>query len=98
VTLAALGGEVEVRTLDGDEEVRIEPGVESGTLLKLRGRGVPNLGRRGRGDLYLTVQVQTPAPRSKEERALLEQLAELRDEPHGKGNTFPARLRHPEEG
>jgi molecular chaperone DnaJ len=96
LTLAALGGEVEIETLDGAESVKIEPGVASGALLRLKGHGMPNLGRRGRGDLFLSVQVHTPTARSKEERALIERLAELRGEPHGKDHRVPGRLRRPD--
>jgi len=95
---AALGAEIEVETLDGVESVRLEPGIESGTTLRLRGQGVPNLGRRGRGDLFLTVQVQTPRDLSKEERKLLEELAHVRDEPAGKRATVQGSLRRPERG
>ena len=95
-TLAALGGEAEVSTLDGAEELRIEPGVASGTVVRFKGRGVPNLGRRGRGDLYVQVHVETPKPDSKEERELLERLAELRGEPHGKGHPYTGTLERPE--
>jgi DnaJ-class molecular chaperone len=45
---------------------------------------VPNIGRRGRGDLFLTIHVVTPTPESKQERHLLEQLAEARGEPAGR--------------
>jgi molecular chaperone DnaJ len=83
MTQAALGAEVKIPTLEGEELVHIEPGTASGTVLRLRGRGVPHLGRRGRGDLYVTVQVQTPTPASKEERQLMERLAELRGETAG---------------
>ena len=79
-TLASLGGDVEFPTLDGDERVRIEPGTESGEVIRLRGEGVPNLNRRGRGDLFVTVHVTVPDEISKDERHLLEQLAELRGE------------------
>ena len=96
-TLAALGGEVQVRTLDGTEELKIDAGVASGTIVRLKGRGVPNLGRRGRGDLYVQVRVQTPSPNTKEERELIERLAELRGEPHGKGHRYDAELRRPEQ-
>src|SRR5436190_4106276 len=94
MTVAALGGDVEIPTLDGGPEaVGIDPGVASGTVLRLRSRGVPNLGRRGRGDLLVSLEVETPKPRSKEERALLERLAELRgDRPH-KGNRIAGKLR-----
>jgi molecular chaperone DnaJ len=90
---AALGTEVEVPTLDGPERIRLEPGVESGTVIRLRGRGVPHLGRRGRGDLFLTVLVETPKPRSKEERALLERLSELRGETPARGPGLVGSLR-----
>jgi molecular chaperone DnaJ len=95
MTQAALGAAVEVETLDGPETVEVEPGTASGTTVRLRGKGVPNLGRRGRGDLFLTVNVVTPTPGSKEERRLLEQLAELRGEPAGKRASSRADLRRP---
>jgi molecular chaperone DnaJ len=80
MTLAALGTEIEVPTLEDTERVHIEPGTPSGTIIRLRGKGIPHLGRRGRGDLFLTVLVETPKPKSKDERALLERLAEARGE------------------
>ena len=88
MTQAALGAEVEVETIDGERErIRLDQGIESGTILRLRGRGVPHVGRRGRGDMYVTVIVETPTPGSKEERALFERLAELRGERPAKGPT-----------
>lgn len=95
MTQAALGAEVEFETLDGPERLDVDPGTESGTTVRLRGKGIPNLGRRGRGDLFLTVQVTTPRPGSKEERALLERLAELRGEPAGRRAVARAELRRP---
>jgi molecular chaperone DnaJ len=95
MTQAALGAELEVETLDGPERIEVEPGTASGTTLRLRGNGVPNLGRRGRGDLFLTIQVVTPQPASKEERRLLEQLAEIRGEPAGRRARAKATLRRP---
>jgi molecular chaperone DnaJ len=59
----------------------------------LRGKGVPNLGRRGRGDLLVSLEVATPKPRSKEERALLERLAELRGDRPRKGTRIAGKLR-----
>jgi molecular chaperone DnaJ len=93
MTQAALGAEVEVETLDGLERIDVEPGTASGATVRLRGKGVPNLGRRGRGDLFLTVNVVTPTPGSKEERGLLERLAQLRGEPAGKRATARGTLR-----
>lgn len=95
MTLAALGAQVELETLDGTETIDVEPGTESGTTIRLRGKGIPNLGRRGRGDLFLSVHVATPTPRSKEERALLRRLAELRAERAGKRDPIRAELRRP---
>jgi molecular chaperone DnaJ len=93
---AALGAEVDVPTLDGTERVKLDPGIESGSVIRLRGTGIPNLGRRGRGDLYLTVHVETPRDLGKQERRLLEQLAELRGQAAGKGVVAAARLRKPQ--
>jgi molecular chaperone DnaJ len=95
MTQAALGAEIEVETLDGPERIEVQPGTASGTALRLRGKGVPNLGRRGRGDLFLTIRVDTPTAGSKEERRLLEQLAEVRGEAAGKRASVKAALRRP---
>jgi molecular chaperone DnaJ len=81
ITQAALGAEITVPSLDGQEKITLEPGTPSGTVLRLRGKGVPNLQRRGRGDLYVTVHVVPPTHLSKQERTLLEQFAALRGEP-----------------
>lgn len=77
---AALGARVKVPTLDGDQELEIPPGTQSGTVFTLRGKGAPVLGGRGRGDQLITVVVRTPTRLSKRKRALIEQLAELEDE------------------
>ncbi len=92
---AALGARVEVETLDGVETIEIEPGTDSGTTVRLRGEGVPNLGRRSRGDLFLTIVVETPRNLSKEERSLLEELARVRGEAAGKRAISKASLRRP---
>jgi molecular chaperone DnaJ len=92
---AALGAELEVETLDGLERVRLGAGTESGTVIRLRGKGIPNLGRRGRGDLYLTIHVETPRDLGKEQRKLLEELAEMRGEAAGRGPAVRAHLRRP---
>ena len=94
VTQASLGGEVTIAGIDGDERVRIEAGTESGTIVRLKGKGVPNLNRRGRGDLYVTLHVLTPKGLSREERQLLARLAELRGEPPD--GAAAAGLRRPE--
>lgn len=98
LTQAALGAEIAVETLDGTERVRIEPGTRSGTVLRLRGKGVPNLNRRGRGDLYITIEVVTPRELSREQRDLLERLAEIRAEKTSKHEPFHVELRRPDMG
>lgn len=94
---AALGAELEVQTLDGAERIELEPGTESGTTLRLRGKGMPNLGRRGRGDLYVTVHVSTPSGGRREVRKLLEQLADIEGRPAGKRAHDRGTLRRPGE-
>ncbi len=96
---AALGAELEVETLDGPESVELDPGTESGATFRLRGKGMPNLGRRGRGDLFVTVHVADPGASSRaKERKLLEQLAELRGHAAGKRARDRASLRKPGRG
>jgi len=74
-TTLALGGEILVPTLDGEESVKVPEGTQTGTTLRLRGKGMPDVNGRGRGDLFATVQVQTPKKLTREQRMLLDQLA-----------------------
>ena len=92
---AALGAELELETLDGTEQIELEPGTASGTVFRVKGKGMANLGRRGRGDLFVTVHVQTPEELSREERKLLEQLAALRGQAAGKRARDRGALRKP---
>jgi molecular chaperone DnaJ len=86
LTQAVLGTQLEVDTLDGAEVLDIQPGTASGTVLRVRGKGIPHLGRKGRGDLYVNVVVEMPSKLSRKERELVERLAELRDERPAKGS------------
>jgi molecular chaperone DnaJ len=74
---AALGADIMVKTLDGEEKVKIPMGTQTGTVFRLRGKGMPALGGRGRGDLFVSVTVITPTTLTREQRRLLEQLAEV---------------------
>jgi molecular chaperone DnaJ len=74
-TTVVLGGEIQVPTLDGTEDVKVPEGTATGTTLRLRGKGMPDVNGRGKGDLFATVQVRTPRKLSKEQRQVLEQLA-----------------------
>ena len=82
---AALGAEIEVPTLEGTAMLTVPAGTQSHTLFKLRSKGLPSLGGRGRGDEYVRVTVKTPARLSSEERRLLERLSEL----EGSASTRP---------
>ncbi|HEY6188006.1 MAG TPA: molecular chaperone DnaJ [Pyrinomonadaceae bacterium] len=74
---AALGAEITVKTLDGEQQVKIPAGTQTGTVFRLKGHGVPVLGGRGRGDLFVSVTVITPTTLTREQRNLLEQLAKI---------------------
>jgi molecular chaperone DnaJ len=74
---AALGADIMVKTLDGDEKLKVPMGTQTGTVFRLRGKGMPALGGRGRGDLFVSVTVMTPTTLTREQRKLLEQLAEV---------------------
>jgi molecular chaperone DnaJ len=71
----ALGGTIDVPTLDGTEPHKIPEGTQSGTTFRIRGKGMPDVSGRGRGDLFFVAQAVTPKKPSKEQRAALEQLA-----------------------
>jgi molecular chaperone DnaJ len=80
VAQAALGTEVELDTLDGPYLLAVPPGVQTGRVLKVAGHGVPRLRGGRRGDLLVTIFVDTPVKLSKEEDELLRKLAALRGE------------------
>jgi molecular chaperone DnaJ len=75
-TEAALGAQVKVPTLDEPVTVKIPAGTQNGKVLRLRGRGATKR-HGGRGDLHVTVQVVVPGKLSKQERELLEKLADV---------------------
>lgn len=74
VTLA-LGGEIVVPLIDGEETLKVPEGTQTGATFRVRGKGVPDVGGRGRGDLIVTVQAVTPKKLTREQRKLFEQLA-----------------------
>jgi molecular chaperone DnaJ len=76
-TTLTLGGEIRVPTLDGYENVKVPEGTQTGTTLRIRGKGLSEIGGKHRGDLFATVQVQTPKKLTKEQRHLLEMLASV---------------------
>jgi molecular chaperone DnaJ len=88
VAQAVLGDEITVPTLEGPHQLAIPEGTQSGTELRIKGRGVPEVQGRGRGDLVVHVDVRIPNKLTREQRKLFEQLAEslpVNNEPHEKG-------------
>jgi molecular chaperone DnaJ len=88
LTQAALGAQLVIDTLEGPEDLLLQPGAQPGQTLRLKGRGVPSLQGRGRGDLLVRIDVEIPKKLRPEEEDLLRQLAELRGEdvaPHDRG-------------
>jgi molecular chaperone DnaJ len=93
-TQATLGATITVETLDGDEQVEVSPGTPSGHVVRLRGRGIPHVRGRGRGELRVHLEIVTPTDLTKEQEELLRRLATERGEevaPPGEG--FFSKLR-----
>ncbi len=76
-TLATLGGEIAVPTLEGKANLRVPTGTQSGQVFKLRGKGITNVNGRGRGDLLARLIVEVPTRLNAEQRQKLEEFAEL---------------------
>jgi len=71
---AVLGGKIDVETLDGPVELKIPAGTKTGTIHKLRGKGIQRLHGRGQGDHLVEVEIQTPKKVSRQAKKLLEEL------------------------
>ena len=82
---AALGGEIEVPTMDGRSTIRISPGTPSGRVFHLRGRGVPKLGGFGKGDQFVTVFIDVPKKLTTRQKELLTEFAEISGDEVSKG-------------
>jgi len=73
-SLAVLGGEAEVPTLDGQVKIRVRAGTQSGTTIRLRGLGINKIHSRGKGDEYVRLVVLVPEKLNPRQRELLHQL------------------------
>lgn len=71
---AALGAVVDVPTIDGPLKIRIQPGIQPGTLIRLHGKGVPHVRGSGRGDEYVKIQLRVPTRLTRRQKELLEEL------------------------
>jgi molecular chaperone DnaJ len=93
VPQATFGDTVEVPTLDGTVRTDIDAGTQSGEVLRLKGKGMPRLQRRGHGDLYVQVQVVTPTDLNEEQREALRTFAEAGGEEVEVGKGFFERIK-----
>ncbi len=82
---AALGGEIEVPTIEGNEHIRIPAGTPSGRVFHLRGKGVPRLGGYGKGDQYVSVFIDVPKKLTQRQKELLMEFAEISGDDISKG-------------
>jgi molecular chaperone DnaJ len=71
---AVLGESIEIPTVSGKAKIKVEPGTQSGKMLRLKGKGLPNIQGYGSGDLFVHINVWTPTKITKEEREILEKL------------------------
>jgi molecular chaperone DnaJ len=93
-TVAALGGELEIPTLEGKGKLRVPPGTQPGHVLRVKNKGIPHRARGGRGDQLVEVTVEVPTSLTAKQRELLEQLAkELGDEVQPQQKGFVQKLK-----
>ncbi len=78
--IAALGGEVEVPTLEGPARIKLDPGTENGKVYRLRGHGVTSSDGRGRGDLHVRVLIEVPVHLNANQKKLLAELSAMASE------------------
>lgn len=71
---AVIGESIEIPTVSGKAKIKVEPGTQSGKVLRLKGKGIPHLQRHGQGDLFVHINVWTPKKVTKEEREMLEKM------------------------
>jgi molecular chaperone DnaJ len=91
---ATLGGEVEVPTLEGKGKLRVPPGTQPGTVLRIKGKGIPHRGGIGRGDQRVEVAIEVPTQLTAKQRSVLEELAkELGEDVQPERKSFMGKLR-----
>ena len=96
VSQAILGATVEVPCLDGKYNVKVDPGTQSGTVIRLKGKGLPNINSYGNGDMYVKFIVWIPKKISRDEKEMMEKLgasANFKPDPSKEDKSFFDRLR-----
>lgn len=92
----ALGSSVEIPTLEGKARIKIEPGTQSGKVLRLKGKGIPDINGYSRGDLLVNIQVWTPTHLTSDEKKVIEKMKEshnFKPNPSKKDKSFFDRMR-----
>ncbi len=88
ITQAALGAEIEVPAIDGKVSLRIPPGTQTGTLFRIRDRGIPHLSGHGKGDELVRIMVEVPQHLNEKQKELLKELAKSFGENEPKDESF----------
>ena len=98
---AVLGTQSEIPTVDGKARVKIPAGTQAGKVLRLKGKGLPDINSYGRGDLLVNINVWTPKELTNEEKEMLEKLAKsenFKPNPSSKDQSFFSRMKEYFEG
>jgi molecular chaperone DnaJ len=90
---AALGGDFVVPSATGEEQITIPSGTQTGTVIRLRGKGLPHLGHDGKGDLHVRIHVWTPESLTGEQERLFRELAKLEGDPPKRSSGFWTRVK-----
>jgi len=93
---AVLGTTIEIPTIDGKARVKLDPGTQSGRIIRLKGKGLPSLNSYGRGDLKVHINVWTPQNLTKEEKAMIQRFMNsesFKPKPGAKDKNFFDRMR-----
>jgi molecular chaperone DnaJ len=90
---AALGGAFQVSSATGEEQVTIPAGTQNGTVIRLKGKGLPHLGQDGKGDLHVRVHVWTPESLTPEQERLFRELAKIEGDPPKRSSGFWSRVK-----
>jgi molecular chaperone DnaJ len=94
---ASLGDTVQVPTVDGKVKIKIEPGTQPGKILRLRGKGLPEINGYGKGDLLVNINVWIPKDLSKDEQKIVEQLGNsenFKPKPNASDKTFFEKMKN----
>jgi molecular chaperone DnaJ len=94
IATAALGGEIEVPTIDGGRSrVKVPEGSQSGRQMRLRGKGMPALRGAGTGDMFIELAVETPVKLTQRQREILKEFDQLSEENNPQGSSFFASVK-----